>query len=368
LLHHQELKLPELVDCRGEANPSEAARADARRIAAQPFQVLDHLLFRARLYQVKDQEHLFMVVAHQLVFDGWSFDLLLSELVKIYDALRHGKAVDLPPLPFEYRDYAHWQANRPANASALAFHRRALPSLPGASTDRGRADRKDWKLDKDALMRIERFCHQNELRLHEYFFSAGVAAFCGYRRQPKVTVGMPVTGRYSPEVIGQIGSFVSVLPCELTLAGDTFGHQARHLSGQIKTFLEHQDLTLGELLAETPLAQQGFPNFMEVSMSFQDIRNRPTQFAELGLRQVNMPRGQTELPVELWVRVQADGLVAVIDYDGARTKETELEPLGNLLLPYLSGNPERATVLLTPAAEPAPEADKKKPLWRRLFG
>ncbi len=371
LLHHQELTLPEIVDCRHEANPSETALEDARRVAAKPFQVLDRLLFRARLYRLKEQDCLFLIVPHQLVFDGWSFDLFLSELVKIYDAGRQNRAVDLPPLPFEYRDFAHWQANRSSNPAALAFHRRALPIEAGAPIERGPASRRDWSFGKEALLRIEQFCEQNELRLHEYFFSAYAAAVCGARGKAKLTVGIPVTGRYSPEVIGQIGCYVSVLPCELALAGDTFVGQAQHLAKQIKGFLDQQDLTLAELIGGTPVERQPFPSFMDVSLGFQDTRNRPAQFAGLGLRQIDMPRGQTELPIELWVRVQDSGVVAVADYDSAQVRTAELEALGDFLQPYFDGHPERATVRAPGACvdqNQGPAGDAKKPLWRRLFG
>ena len=368
LVHHQALSLPDYSDCRNEADPSAAAQEDARRLAAQPFQVLNQTLFRARLYHLTDKEYLFLVVPHQLVFDGWSFDLLLGELRDTYTAMRQGKVPTLSALPFEYRDYAHWQTKRTPQAKNLAFHRRALPPMLDTPVERGGAGRKTWKLDLDALTRIERFCEQNRLRLHEYFFSAIVAVFSSWRRQGKVSVGLPVTGRYSPEVIGQIGSFVSLLPCELTLAGATFAAQASHLSGQIKTFLEHQDLTLGDLLAGTPLSRHAFLDFMEVSLGFQDIRNRPTQLAGLGLRQIDMPREQTELPCEFWVRVQPDGFVAVMDYDSSRLDAGSLGQLDSILAPYLAGHPEQVPVRTEPSTERSSSPDdRKKPLWRRLF-
>lgn len=368
LVHHQDLKLPEFVDLRSDPNPMDRAVAEAGKLAAQPFQVIGQLLVRAKLYQTKDQEFLFVLVPHQLVFDGWSFDLLLGELAQTYAALRQNDAPAFPSLPFEFRDYAHWMAKRQPEPATLAYHRRSLPAGFEPGTARGAGARAAWNFDREALSRIEAYCEKNQLRLHEYFFSAFVAGFAAWKKQSKVTIGFPVTGRYNPEVIGLIGSFVSTLPCELTLSGDSFLAQAKGLSSQIKAFLEHQDLTLAELLAGGSYANQSFPSFMEASLSFQDVRNRPSNLADLGLRQVALPRDQTEQPLEFWVRVESDGLAAVIDFDSSKTDSSQLAPLGALLASYMSGYPEQATVLVTGGQQPnTPEANKK-PLWRRLFG
>jgi hypothetical protein len=106
---------------------------------------------------------------------------------------------------------------------------------------------------------------------------------------------------------------------------------------------------------------------MEASLAFQDIRNRPTELADLGLQQIDMPRDQTEFPLEIWVRVQADGLVGVVDYDSSQVGDAQLTEIGNLLQPYLQGIPEQAAAPMAASPATTPESGKK-PLWRRLFG
>lgn len=81
-----------------------------------------------------------------------------------------------------------------------------------------------------------------------------------------------------------------------------------------------------------------------------------------------MPREQTELPLEFWVRVQADGLAAVIDYDSTLMNDAQLAKLGKLLQPYLRGTPEEAPIPAETIAQPSPPDTGEKPLWRRLLG
>jgi surfactin family lipopeptide synthetase A len=67
-------------------------------------------LFRARLIQMADREFRFLVVAHHLIADGVSvYQLFVSELQSCYDAFAQDREPSLPPLPFQYPDYAEWQ-------------------------------------------------------------------------------------------------------------------------------------------------------------------------------------------------------------------------------------------------------------------
>jgi len=107
---------------------------------------------------------------------------------------------------------------------------------------------------------------------------------------------------------------------------------------------------------------------MEVSLGFQDIRNRPTQLAGLGLRQIDMPREQTELPCEFWVRVQPDGFVAVMDYDSSRLDAGVWDNSTAFSRPTWREHPEQVPVRTEPSTERSSSPDdRKKPLWRRLF-
>jgi condensation domain-containing protein len=67
-------------------------------------------LFRAQLVQVGDRDFRFLLVAHHLIADGVSvYQLFVSELQSCYEAFARDLEASLPPLPFQYADYAEWQ-------------------------------------------------------------------------------------------------------------------------------------------------------------------------------------------------------------------------------------------------------------------
>ena len=153
----------------------------------------------------------------------------------------------------------------------------------------------------------------------------------------------------------------------MNIRGSHFVEIAKNIAQQLREFHEHQDMSYAEIIRGTSLEQQIFPAIMPASFSFQDIRNRPTSLAELKLSQVDMPRQQTELPIEFWIRIQSNGFLAVFDYDDALVEKHVVEALGERIAQLFDHIEELAVKpdVMESAidVQPAPE----KPLWRRLF-
>ncbi len=77
--------------------------------AGQPFDLGQAPLWRVRLLQVDEADHVLILVMHHIVSDGWSMPILLDEWIRSYEGLRLGQPASLPALPIQYADYAIWQ-------------------------------------------------------------------------------------------------------------------------------------------------------------------------------------------------------------------------------------------------------------------
>ena len=75
----------------------------------RPFDLATGPLVRARLFQLEEEEFVFLLVMHHIVSDGWSTEVLLRELSALYEAFRAGQASPLPELALQYGDFAIWQ-------------------------------------------------------------------------------------------------------------------------------------------------------------------------------------------------------------------------------------------------------------------
>ncbi|KGM25699.1 hypothetical protein KS18_25040, partial [Photorhabdus luminescens] len=74
-----------------------------------PFDLASGPLIRASLIQLADDDHVFLLTLHHIVFDGWSVSVLMRELSTLYTAFLAGQSDPLPPLAIQYPDYAAWQ-------------------------------------------------------------------------------------------------------------------------------------------------------------------------------------------------------------------------------------------------------------------
>src|SRR5207247_3226615 len=98
-----------VVDHRDRADPAAFAYAEAAREARAPFDLRHGPLLRTRLLRIAADDHLLLVTIHHIVSDGWSTDVLLREVMALYDAFVHGRPSPLRPLAFQYADFASSQ-------------------------------------------------------------------------------------------------------------------------------------------------------------------------------------------------------------------------------------------------------------------
>ncbi|HEV2736376.1 MAG TPA: amino acid adenylation domain-containing protein, partial [Longimicrobiaceae bacterium] len=118
-----------------------AAEREARvaRLAAddmaRPFDLERAPLVRGALLRLGADEHVLLVAAHHVAFDGWSAGVLTRELREHYAAALAGRPADLPPLAVQYGDYAAWERKRleePEFQRKLEFWAGELAGAPSA--------------------------------------------------------------------------------------------------------------------------------------------------------------------------------------------------------------------------------------------
>ena len=122
----EELGLIEIERCDTDEAGLKTQVAEA---VAQPFDLLRGPLLRVKLLRLAADDHVVVLVQHHIVSDGWSMQLMVEELVKLYAAFSDGHTPNLPALPIQYADYALWQRNwmeAGEKARQLAYWREQL--------------------------------------------------------------------------------------------------------------------------------------------------------------------------------------------------------------------------------------------------
>ena len=225
---------------------------------AQPFDLRQGPLLRARLLQLGEQDQVLVLALHHIIADGWSMQVLVRELVALYQ----GQGAALPALPIQYADYAVWQRcwmEAGERERQLAYWTAQLageqPLLelphdrprPAVASQQGA--RCDVTLPAELLPALRQACQREGVTLFMLLLASFQWLLQRYSGQRDIRVGVPVGNRNRSETQGLIGFFVNtqVLRAQLgphdSLA--SLLRQVREASLQAQTY---QDLPYEQLV------------------------------------------------------------------------------------------------------------------------
>ena len=89
-------------------------RRFAGELAQQPFNLARGPLLRPALLRLTNNEYVFLLAVHHIVFDGWSIGVFLGELSQIYNSLKLGKPCSLAELRIQYARFCRMADKAPA--------------------------------------------------------------------------------------------------------------------------------------------------------------------------------------------------------------------------------------------------------------
>ncbi|MGD0750680.1 MAG: amino acid adenylation domain-containing protein [Anaerolineales bacterium] len=199
----------------------------------QPFDLQEGPLVRfALLHLEKDENYLFFST-HHISTDAWSRQIVISELMQLYEAFRSGSVPLLPYLPVQYTDYAIWQRKwmRGETLATYINHWKNilsgdLPILeiptdrprPALQSFRGAAYR--FQIPQVLSSQMTDFCKREHLTLFQLLLAAYALLLKRYTGLEDIIIGCPFANRSRPELNGLVGLFVNTLPIRMDLRGN----------------------------------------------------------------------------------------------------------------------------------------------------
>ncbi|HJT73314.1 MAG TPA: condensation domain-containing protein, partial [Chitinophaga sp.] len=202
-------------------------------IAGQPFDLAAGPLVRAGLYEVADSKWIFAYAMHHIISDAWSMDVLIRELLQVYNAGTKGEADPLQPLRIQYKDYAAWQQEQ-LSGDTLHQHQEywlkqfdgELPVLelipdrqrPAVKTYNGASVRR--KIDMQLTRSLKTLTQELGGTLFMGLLAAVKALIYRYTGQEDVVIGSPIAGRDHVDLEGQIGFYINTLALRTRFKGE----------------------------------------------------------------------------------------------------------------------------------------------------
>lgn len=313
----------------------------------QPFHLHEGPLFRVRLWQLQETEHLLLLALHHIIFDEWSSGVLIRELGELYTAFVEDKPAVLPELPIQYADFAHWQRQwlqgEVINAQ-LDYWKQQLKNvptlnLPGAVSrsagqslgQKHQGASQLLELPQQLLDALEELSQQFGVTLFMTLLAAFQTLLHRYSGQTDIAIGSPIANRHRSELEELIGFLVNSLVLRTDLAGDpTFCEVLERVRDVTLAAYAHQDLPFEKLVEELqPVRSLGQNPLFQVVFALQNTPMQQLVLPGLIISPVELETKTARFDLELYVWKcgdnfrnlwgkgwqQSDGLRGVIVYN-----------------------------------------------------
>ncbi|MGW3973834.1 non-ribosomal peptide synthetase [Streptomyces ardesiacus] len=225
-------------------------------VEGTPFRLGEEPMVRGCLIALEPHRHVLILVAHHIVFDGWSRSLLLRELGLVYSALQQGQDVSLPELTWQYSDYTRWQwewmsGDEPVpHGDYWTTALRGAPAVLSLPTDRPRPPQQDFRgarvslnVDEDLTRALRALASDNDVSLYATVLTGWSVLLSLLSGQDDIVVGAPTSNRRRGDVEGLIGFFVNTLALRADLSGPLRVKDAlKRVNQRIREALQHVDL------------------------------------------------------------------------------------------------------------------------------
>ena len=211
------------------------------------------------------------IVVHHIVFDGWSNDLLVKEILfhyNYYECHRNGQISKaekylLPEINIQYRDFALWQRTYLSGerlGNQLEYWKNQLLNYETLNliTDNPRPSRIDYsgkdvvfRFDKSTSEQLRELAKEMNISLYSLLLSAYYLFLSSYSNQKDIVVGTPVAGRHYPEIADTIGFFVNTLVLRQDINTDLLLiDYIRQVGDKVTEAQKYQDLPFEKLVSE----------------------------------------------------------------------------------------------------------------------
>lgn len=253
-----EMPMPELLDFSTQSDPKAALKALVAEEGETPFDITAEPPVRATLVKLAEALHVFVITAHHIVADGWSFGVMLSDLAALYSAATKKTAVDLPAAP-SFARLAVQEAAAGRNSETTAFWTKMhtpLPALPDLPSDRPRPEQRSYagdsvfhEIDGDLIKAARKAGAKSGCTLFATTFAAMQILVHRISGADDFALGVPTAAQQNMDDPYLVGHCVNFLPIRIPIAqGVAIKDHLAVVRDQLNSALDHQDTTFGAIV------------------------------------------------------------------------------------------------------------------------
>lgn len=241
---------------------------------AYKFDLTREIPIRVNIYQ-----NVLTFNIHHIAFDGWSTNLLLDEIAKLY------RGEKLPEMNLQYKDFANWQRKVQTNDALKEQKEYWVKQLADYEeldfpTDFSRPREFDYRgkeytymLNEELIIKLKELAQRENTSLFSVTLSAFMILLSIYSNQKNVVVGTPIANRHIKGTEDLIGFFVNTLALNAKVDPELKINEFIHLnSEQVINAQKYQDLPFESIVNELNITADLSKNpIFQIMFGFQDV-------------------------------------------------------------------------------------------------
>ena len=310
--------------------------------ATRRFDLSSERMLRATLLRLNDKQHVFILAVHHIACDGRSIEVLIQEILQLYEAFSAGEPSPLGELTMSYSEYARWQRQMHelgAWDEHQAYWRNQLDSgisklrLPNdrapSQSDSLRGSARRRTLNGSLAASALEFCSDEGVTPFVLLLSVYQTMLARYGAADEVCVSTPVDGRIRTELESLVGLFVNTLVIRTTVDDSpTFRQLVRQSRDRVFDAYEHQMTHLDTTV--NPNKRRSGPSQMvqpQAAFAYEKRRLETLQIGEGELRRIPVEPTTSKFDLFMSITGLPDRFEITLNYREELFTEGRIEQL-----------------------------------------
>lgn len=305
-----------------EPDPEAAFWDWVNKEAGAPFQLVHSPLYYFALFKVNDNDYGYLIKCHHIICDGWSMQIMTSQIADCYTSLADGGEADEDSGQPSYLDFldgeqSYLQSKRfDKNKLYWAEKFRTLPeglTVTESYLTDGR--RTTIELDQQMSMRIRELADRCHVSLNTFFVLVYFSYTYKRTHLSDLVVGTPVLNRSGKKEKAMFGMFTSTMPFRYNLNPEASVIETLALlqKGLMENYF-HQRYPYDLLVKDLNLKKQGYDQLFHASINYYNTKLMTSMNGE-PVENVEFYNGQQAYELQWVIKDWSDTGALTLDLD-----------------------------------------------------
>lgn len=339
-------------DVSGLDNIEESANRIINNHACHVFDMTNGPLLKAILVQKEERIHLFSLVLHHILCDGWSIEILKKEIVALYNAYNRGESNPLVPLKIQYKDYAYWHNSLNLEKEESYWLKKLAGKLEMVNLpyDKTKSDHKQFKgkgitfeLEKNIANTLKELSATNNTTLSNTVLAVFLLFLNKITGQKDILLGIGHANRNDIDLEGLIGLFVNTVVIRTRFDDDMSFKELLHQVGQncLEAY-ENRNYSFDLLIEKLKIIRDSnylpLINVVYIYRNYEDLSNSLNSYVDIQ-EDVTFSKSVSEIinhvssktDLMLFVNELPESLMIGIEYDSDLFFPSTMERMVNII-------------------------------------